>query len=233
MITLYTFGPAFGLPDPSPFVTKAELLLKMANLDYRTATGNLRKAPKGKLPYIKDEDLLVPDSTFIRLHIEQKYGVDFDHGLSAQQRGIAWAVEKLLEDHLYWALVDERWLDDANFARGPAVFFQSLPWPLRPLVQTMVRRQVRKSLWAQGLGRHSPQEINTLAVRALESVAAILGDQPYLMGDAPCGADATLCAFAMGLLCPHFDTPLRKTVEKLPNLVSYVDRMRSKYFPAS
>jgi hypothetical protein len=28
MITLYAFGPAFGLPDPSPFVTKAEVLLK-------------------------------------------------------------------------------------------------------------------------------------------------------------------------------------------------------------
>ena len=24
MITLYNFGPAFGLPDPSPFVTKVE-----------------------------------------------------------------------------------------------------------------------------------------------------------------------------------------------------------------
>lgn len=232
MITLYTFGPAFGLPDPSPFVTKAELLLKMAKLDYRTEVGNLRKAPKGKLPYIQDEDALIPDSTFIRLHIEQKYGVDFDQGLSAQQRGTAWAVEKLLEDHLYWALVDERWLDDVNFARGPALFFQSLPWPLRPLVQKIVRRQVRKNLWAQGLGRHSPQEITTLATRGLESVAAILGSKPYLMSDTPCGADATLGAFAMGLLCPHFDTPLRKAAEKQPNLVSYAARMRDQYFPA-
>jgi hypothetical protein len=32
MITLYTFGPYFGLPDPSPFVLKAEILLKMAEL---------------------------------------------------------------------------------------------------------------------------------------------------------------------------------------------------------
>jgi len=32
MITLYSFGPAFGLPDPSPFVTKAATLLKMAGL---------------------------------------------------------------------------------------------------------------------------------------------------------------------------------------------------------
>ena len=39
MITLYTFGPAFGLPDPSPFVLKAEILLKMAGLPYHAATG--------------------------------------------------------------------------------------------------------------------------------------------------------------------------------------------------
>ena len=33
MITLYTFGPYFGLPDASPFVIKAMLLLKFAGLD--------------------------------------------------------------------------------------------------------------------------------------------------------------------------------------------------------
>ena len=55
MITLYTFGPAFGLSDPSPFVTKAQTLLSMAGLPYRTDTGGFRKAPKGKLPYIDDE----------------------------------------------------------------------------------------------------------------------------------------------------------------------------------
>jgi hypothetical protein len=47
MITLYTFGPAFGLPDPSPFVTKVEVLLKMAGLAYRTDTTGFRQAPKG------------------------------------------------------------------------------------------------------------------------------------------------------------------------------------------
>ena len=50
MITLYTFGPAFGLPDPSPFVTKVEVLLKMAGLAYGTNTTGFRRAPKGKLP---------------------------------------------------------------------------------------------------------------------------------------------------------------------------------------
>src|SRR5580692_4763877 len=32
MLTLYGFGPAFGLPDPSPFVMKSEVQLKMAGI---------------------------------------------------------------------------------------------------------------------------------------------------------------------------------------------------------
>ena len=70
MITLYTFGPQFGLPDPSPFVTKAEMLLKMSSLPYRTDSDGFRKAPKGKLPYIDDDGERIADSTFIRWHLE-------------------------------------------------------------------------------------------------------------------------------------------------------------------
>jgi glutathione S-transferase len=102
MITLYTFGPAFGLPDPSPFVMKAEVLLKMAGLLYRTDTKGLRRAPKGKLPYIEDDGERIADSTFIRWHIEKKYGIDFDRGLPREEQATAWAFEKLAEDHLYW-----------------------------------------------------------------------------------------------------------------------------------
>ena len=95
MITLYTFGPAFGLPDPSPFVTKVEVLLKMANLAYQTDSTGFRRAPKRKLPYIDDDGEQVADSTLIRWHLENKYRIDFDKGLSAEQRAIAWAFEKI------------------------------------------------------------------------------------------------------------------------------------------
>src|SRR5512132_2110713 len=126
MITLYAFGPGFGLPDPSPFVTKVEVLLKMAGLAYRTDTTGFRQAPKGKLPYIDDDGEQVADSTFIRWHLENKYRIDFDKGLSAEQRAVAWAFEKMAEDHLYWALVDARWFDEANFAKGPKNFLRTI-----------------------------------------------------------------------------------------------------------
>src|SRR4249919_2363068 len=122
MITLYTFGPFFGLPDPSPFVMKGEMLLKLSGLPYKTDTRGFSRAPKGKLPYIDDDGELIADSTLIRLHLEKKHGIQFDRGLSARDRGTAWAVDKMLEDHLYWIMVYWRWLKDENFERGPKAF---------------------------------------------------------------------------------------------------------------
>ena len=86
MITLYTFGPAFGLPNPSPFVMKAQMLLKIAKVGYEENTKGFFRAPKGKLPFIDDNGTIVADSTLIRLHLEQKHGIDFDRGLSPRPR---------------------------------------------------------------------------------------------------------------------------------------------------
>jgi glutathione S-transferase len=231
MITLFAFGPRFGLPDPSPFVMKAEVLLKMANLPYRTDTTGFRRAPKGKLPFIDDDGLLIADSTFIRWHIESKHGVDFDRGLSAQARAVAWAFEKMVEDHLYWALVDARWMDDGNFRKGPLVFFERVPAPLRPLVVRMIRRQVRRSLHAHGLGRHTPGEIARLATRGVDAIADYLADKPFFMGSEQTGVDATIFAFVAGLLCPVFDTPIRAAAERHDNLKRYVGRMTARFYP--
>lgn len=231
MITLYTFGPAFGLPDPSPFVTKAEVLLKMADLPYRTDTTGLGKAPKSKLPYIEDDGTIVADSTFIRMHLEEKYRIDFDAGLSPAERGTAWAFEKLCEDHLYWAVLHARWIIDANFDAGPRSFFARVPAPARPLIVALVRRQIRRNLWGHGLGRHSTAEIERLAARGIGAVADFLADKPYLMGAEPCGADASVFGLMAGTLCRRFATPIRTAAEERPNLVAYTDRMMQRFFP--
>jgi glutathione S-transferase len=159
-ITLYGFGPAMGLPEISPFVTKAHILIRMARLPFETNTnvGGFLEAPKGKLPYIRDDGAVISDSTFIRFHIEKKYGFDFDRGLSAAEKAMAWALERMCEEHLYWLIVHVRWLDDANFRAGPAQVFQAFPAPVRPLIERYARRTSRRALRLQGLGRHDEQE---------------------------------------------------------------------------
>jgi len=233
MITLYKFGPFLGTPDSSPFVIKTMLLLELAGLPYRGVQGNPLKAPHRLLPYIEDAGVMVADSTFIRAHIEKKYRIDFDAGLDAGQRAAAWAIERMCEDHLYFALLDLRWTDAGNFAKGLGRhMFGSIPAPLRPLAKALLRRMNAKRLHGHGLGPHARPQIVELALRDVEALAASLGDKPYLMGKVPCGADATLYAMVTSILTPTLDSPLRTALQSQANLVAYRDRITARYFPA-
>ncbi len=231
MITLFTFGRLFGLPDPSPFVAKAEVLLKMSGLPYRTDTSGFNKAPKGKLPYIDDDGTIVADSTFIRWHLEMRHGTVFDTGLTDEQKGIAWAVEKLCEDNLYWVIVDSRWIIDPNFDKGPRAYFKDAPALVRPLITGMVRRKVRRDLQGQGLGRHPRAEIERIAAAGFDAISRVLGPKPWLLGNAPCGVDATVWAFVTSAMAPHFDGPIRASVVRHANLAAYVERGYQRWYP--
>ncbi|MEM7193141.1 MAG: glutathione S-transferase family protein [Pseudomonadota bacterium] len=231
MITLFTFGSAFGLPDMSPFVTKGEMLLKLAGLDYRTDKTGFDAAPKGKLPYIDDEGALIADSTFIRQHIEKKYGFDFDQGLDADERATAWAYERMFEDHIYWAFLHARWIDDRNFERGPRAYFQRMPMPMRLIVPRLARRQLKSQIMGHGIGRHTEAEIVALGTKSLDAAAIYLGEKNFMMGDTPTGLDATAFPFFIGALCPTFETPLRTVVEGHGNIKAYVARMAARFYP--
>jgi glutathione S-transferase len=230
-ITLRRFGPFLGAPDSSPFVIKTMLLLKFAGVTYRDVSGNPLKAPKKLLPYIEDDGATVADSTLIRAHIERKYGFDFDAGLNAEQKAIAWAVERMCEDHLYFAMLEARWTDRAIFKKGVGTMFGIVPLPLRPLAKAMLRRANAARLHGHGLGRHSKADIAALAARDIDALAALIGDKPYLMGDKPCGADAFVFGIVTSILTPPLDVTLRAAMGKHANLVAYRDRLTRQFFP--
>lgn len=231
MITLYGAKAGFGLPQTSPFVTKTEVQLKMAGLDYEKQFAPPQASPKGQLPFIDDDNQRIADSTFIRAHIERKYGFDFDEGLDAAQRAQAWAIERMIEHHIYWSLVGGRWLDDANFVRGPAHFFDDAPVEQREAIRDGARSVVTANHRINGLGRHAPDEALELACRSLDALSTLLGGKLYLMGNMPCGADATAFAVLAGLMTPFFESPQRQHALTLGNLTDYVERMMELFYP--
>ena len=231
MITLYGFGAGFGLPEISPFVTKTEVQLKMAGLAYRKERAKPPASPKGQLPYIVDDAETIANSTFIRAHLEAKYGFDFDAPLSLQARAQAWAFERMIEHHVYWALVGARWVDGDNFAKGPAHFFDSAPVHLREKMREDAQFRVAENYLLSGLGRHAPEEDIDLAVRSLFALSVQLGDRPFLMGETPCGMDATAFGALAGILTPFFESALRQRTEQFANLTAYVDRMMLRLLP--
>jgi glutathione S-transferase len=231
MITLYGFGPGFGLPEISPFVTKTEVQLKMAGLDYRKVRGRPDQSPKGQLPFIDDGGELISDSTFIRAHIEAKYGVDLDAGLSLAERAQAWAIERMVENQFGWTVGYARFFILENFAKGPGRFFDHVPEPRRSAMREEMAARVRAAFMAQGTLRHSAEEIEQLGARSMEALSLFLGDKPYMMADRPTGVDAICFAMLAALITPHFDSPLARRAEALPNLGCYVDRMMARFYP--
>ena len=230
-IILHRFGPFLGAPDSSPFVIKVMVLLKLAGLSYSAVQGTPLKAPKKLLPYIEDAGVTVADSSLIRRHIERKYGFEFDATLSAEQKAVAWAVERMCEDHLYFAMLDARWFDRVAFHKGVGTMFGVVPLPLRLLAKVMLRRANAARLYGHGLGRHSRADLAMLAALDIDALAALIGDKPYLMGDKPCGSDAFVFGIVTSILTPSLDIPLRAAMQKHANLLAYRDRMTRQLFP--
>lgn len=231
MLTLFTYGPQFGLPDPSPFVTKTMVQLAMAGLDYQTAPAMPTDSPKGQLPFIDDDGARIADSTFIRAYLEDRYGFDLDEGLTLVERAHAWAIERMVEDHLRGPMVCARWLIPENFAKGPARWFDAAPAEHRDAMRAELLAAVTANLRAQGAARHTPDEQVDLGVRTFEALNALLGDKPFLFGDRPTGTDAVTFAMLAGILTPYFDSPLRDAAERYPALVAYTARMMTRFFP--
>ncbi len=231
MITLYNAGPLFGLPDPSPFVVKAMVLLKMAGVPFESRLMSFREAPKGKIPYIRDNGVLLGDSHFIQTHLTDKHDADYSGGYGPRETALGWTIARMCEDHLYWLLVHDRWENDKNFEKGPKHYFDVAPAPIRPVLRHVIRKQVRKALKAQGLGRHTDAERLQLGKGDVDAVADLLGSNTYLLGPRSSGADASVFAMLWGASVPFFNSELGEYIRLHKPVMGYVTRMREQFFP--
>ena len=231
MLQLHTFGPHFNMPDGSPFCIKGLLLMKLSELPFETKQMSFKTAPKGKAPYLVDEDKVIADSYFIMKHLETKHGIDFSGGYSAEKQAIGWAASRMMEEHMYFLNGYERWMVDENFWKGPIQFFKEVPAPIRPLIARIVRKKAGKTHQAQGLGRHTDDERFDLARGNLIAVEAMLGKSKYFLGDKVSGADASVFPFIWTSSTPYFKSRIADYVSTRPVLLAYLKRMKVEFFP--
>jgi glutathione S-transferase len=231
MIQLYQFRTAYGVPNLSPFCMKVEVWLKLAGLPYEIKwIFNPRSGPKGKLPFIKDNGKVVADSQDIVEHLAKAHGIDLDATLNAEQKAVAHAFRKTLEESLYFALAWQRWIAPETWPKMREVFFGKLLPGLKTVAPVLVQRKIARDLQGQGMARHSPEEIVARAADDLAAIAEYLNVKPYFMGDRPTSIDASLYAFLANLWEVELDTPLKTAVGRHKNLVAYCERMRARCF---
>lgn len=228
MITLYQLPGGWGLSSASPFCVKLEAYLRLADIEYRSVVGDIRRSPKGKAPWIAHGERRIGDSGFIIEYCKQTFGDPLDGRLSPAEHAQGHLVRRTCEDSLYWALLYSRWGEDEGWAHVQGLFRGLLPAPLRPFVPPLIRRKVQKTMYAQGIGRHDRDEIYRLGAADLDALATTLGEGPFLFGDAPTSYDCTLYAFVESVLYTPNDTPLKAHAQRLRRLVDYVARMRAR-----
>lgn len=233
MIKLYGFGPGVGQPDLSPFVMKVMILLRMAGIPFEKidGIGGARKAPRGKLPYIEDDGRIISDSRFIKRYLHETHGADFSGGYDERTLMQGLLAERTLEDSSYFIAVERRWIRPDGWTVMQKAAFGTMPAPVRLLIAPLVRRSILKSLKGQGTARLSDAENDLLSSENCRAIACFLGDKPYLLGDRPCGSDATVLAFAIAATSRAFPGPIRNAILAEPNLTAYRDRLAAEFLP--
>ena len=227
MIELHQFAPKFGLLNASPFCMKVEVFLRLAGLPYRTVNASPVRTPKGKLPVLRDGATVVPDSEAILAYLQAAHGMRMPAALAAPETSREHLLRRVLEEHLYFAAVHFRWVEDAGWAQT-RVFFDEVPAPVRGVLGAFVRRKMRRDLVGQGLGRHTRDEIASKACADIDAIDAELGDRPFFGGDEPRAIDATAYAFLANLLLAPVETPVKAHAAERPRLVAYAERMRQR-----
>ncbi len=230
-VVLVQFPPAFGLPNASPFCVKLEAWMRLQEIEYEVRNeSNPARGPKGKIPFIEHEGQAIGDSSLILEYLKHVFGKDPDAHLTPRERADALAWQRVCDDHLYWVIVYSRWLDPTGWARMKRAF-ERLPIPLRWFVPMLARRKVRGQLHAQGLGRHSPEEIYRMGSDDIEALAARVEGEGFLYGEDPVTADTVVFSTVINVIWTPIENPMVGRARALPSLDAYCRRMWERCFP--
>ncbi len=230
MLRLYQLERTWGIPNLSHFCCKIETYLRMADIEYEIKPTLPLTAPKGKLPYIEDNHTKLGDSQFIIHYLKANYK-NLDEALNNKEQALSLAMQRLLEEHLYWATMYSRWqYTDANWQINKKAIFGVMPPVIRDIAATYFRNKINKQIYGHGIGRHKAEEIFKIGMLDIDAISDFLGENNYFLGEKP----STLDASAFGILINTFGCPIESPLKdhglSKNNLINFVARIKSRYF---
>jgi glutathione S-transferase len=229
-LTVHGGWEAFGVPDFSPYCLKLKTYLRMAGIPYDTTLGDPRTAPTKKIPFIVHDGATIGDSGLILDYLKKKLGDPLDAKLTDEQRALGHLVRRTCEESLYWPTLYVRWADDANWAEIAPMLRKLMPPVIGGLISNAIRKATVGRAKGQGVASHTRENIEAMGKADVDALSTILGDKPYLFGDAPTSFDATLYGFLANVLAFPAEGAVAKHARTKANLVAFVDRVKAKYW---
>jgi len=195
MITLYQF-------KSSPLCEKVRRVLNYKGIAFeihevdRTAVAELKQvSPFGKFPALQDGDIPMCDSTDIAYYLEQKFPekplVPADPRLKAQMH----IAEDWADESLYFYEITMRLSWEGNLRVGLDKMMETMPASLtREQALALILSGSQQLVAAQGLGRKTREQIIADAERHIAAIAALVGEEGWMVGDAISLADLSVIA---------------------------------------
>ena len=164
------------------------------------------------------------------IYLKSSY-TNLDEDLNDDELAISIAMQRLLEEHLFWAVLYSRWqYTDENWKINKKAIFGRLPPVIRDIVANRTRRKIQRQIYGHGTGRHQAEEIFALGKQDLDALSAALANKKYFLGDQP----TTLDSSAFGLLINIIDCPIESPLKDYgltkKNLSDYVNRVKHEFY---
>lgn len=224
VVLLHQLGHGVQCPSLSPFALKVETYLRINNITYQSLYDR-KMGPKGKSPWIEYNGDVIPDSSFIIAYLNNKFNVNMNANLTSEQQGVAKALQRLAEDSLYFQIGLWRAVYDEEKETFRAI-------GLNAVYIWMLERKAQSDAYHQGIGRHSQEEVAQITEADLKALSNILGEKDYFFGSRPTEVDCTLFGHLSQLVWQAHRSPGEKLIhEKFPNLKTYCERIKDKYWP--
>jgi glutathione S-transferase len=227
-LTVHIFSGAWDIPSESPFCLKLLTWMKMAEIPFEaSALTGPPKSKSGKAPYVeRDDGTILEDSSTIIDTLTEEFSVGLDATRTPTERASMLMLQRTVETHLYFAVLLHRWRDHWPEVRA-SYFKGMMPAPVLWAVGPFIRRDTLRQAKGQGMGRMPWPKAVAEAEADLEALSTMLGSQDYFMGT-PGMADAIVYGALENVRSEPFDGPLKDALLRHGNLVSWLDRVRSR-----
>lgn len=219
---------------PSPFCMKVRTILKYKGITYERvpALGAslpelVKRSPVRKVPALDIDGRLIVDSTDIAHEIERLFPEPPIIPAEPRLRGLSHALEDWSDEALYFLGLYFQWHDPRGKRMLRLAFGAT---PLGIGARLFYQRRIAAQLRGQGTARKTAEHVAADLRRELAALVDILGDQPFLLGNAP-----YLCDFAVNAQLAYMARPPGSAdiLREHGALQAYMERMKQLPAPAA
>jgi glutathione S-transferase len=227
MITLYSYPELFGVADNNGYGLKVFAFMRLAGVPFvHEHIFDASAAPRGQLPYVVDDGETIGDSETIIAHLNRKYALTIDAGLSAAQHDRDLLVTRMLDD-LYWVMSYSRWKDERYFPAFRDALLREHPQLTIEGLRKAQEFNFQRYFYA-GIGRYPPEAAYARGLADLGALARLVPPTGYVQGPEPSSIDAGIYGFIANIWFFDIDTPLKRFVAVHGNLVRHCEEIHAR-----